>query len=149
MNILLWTYLVTVGTVPGFDVGQRPVGLSVPSQIARRTITFPTIRTLTFLIVVVRFLRRLFRTYCIMVVIINIVFLQLNKTGYYSKNLFRKSVVFQKIFSLKLLLQSIFDFLNGNSKLIYFIFYNRIQPVHPNFVLILLSYNYYYNYFIH
>jgi len=134
MNILLWTHLVTVGTVPGFYVGQRPVGLSVPSQIARRTVTFPTIRTLTFLIVVVRFLRRLFRTYRIMVVIINIVFLQLNNNGYYSKNLFRKS----SASSYYLLLQSIFDFLNGNSKLVYFILYNRIQPVHLNFVLILL-----------
>lgn len=64
-----------MGTVPGFDVGQRSVGLSVPGQIARRTVTFPTIRTLTFLIVVVRLLRRLFRTYRITVVIINIVFL--------------------------------------------------------------------------
>lgn len=91
-----------MGTVPGFDVGQRPVGLSVSGQIARRTVTFPTIRTLTFLIVVVRLLRRLFRTYRIMVVIVNIVFLQLNKTGYYKKNLFRKLVVFQKIFSLNL-----------------------------------------------
>jgi len=60
--------------MPGFDISQRPMRLSVPGQVTGRAVTFSTIRTLTFLIVGC-LLRRLLCSYCIMVVVVNIVFL--------------------------------------------------------------------------
>lgn len=65
--------LVAVGTVSGFGVCQRPVRLPMPGQVAGRAVRFPAIRALTFL-AVGRLLRRLFRNYCVAIVVV-IVFL--------------------------------------------------------------------------
>lgn len=95
--------------MPGFDISQRPVRLSVPGQVTGRAVTFSTIRTLTFLVVGC-LLRRLLCSYCFMVVVVNIVFLQLHKTECNGKNLFGKlkSCVLKNVQSLKLSLQSNF-----------------------------------------
>jgi hypothetical protein len=66
--------LVAMGTVSGFGVCQRPVRLPMPGQVAGRAVTFPAIRTLTFLVVGRRLLRSLFRSYRVVIVVI-IVFL--------------------------------------------------------------------------
>jgi len=81
-----------MGTVSGFGVCQRPVRLPMPGQVAGRAVTFPAIRTLTFLVVGRRLLRSLFRSYRVVIVVI-IVFLKLHKTELYdSENSFGKSM---------------------------------------------------------